>query len=338
MFYSYLGPVRFFFYFWPSLIRFGVRFVRARRTAIRNAIARLHQIEQELEGSFDEATFQKVVERHGVHLPLVCDPFSALHARFTIAAEQERDIYYFICSSLLDDFFDQKTLTIRQINDIVFEPGMYKSGTFNERAFLFSHVFLLREIKHQQAYERVLRDVVQAQSDSLRQFDPHITEEEIQRITFSKGGNSLLLCRYYLDSEACEAEEQCWYRLGTMIQLCNDLADIYKDRQDAIQTLATRCTDAEAIADFFNEQVDGFRAQVALLPYPRKQKMDFSLAMAAIYSLGLVAIDNLRKLQVGAASLPPPEQVPREALILDMEKPANILRWVRYVHRHSWRG
>jgi len=330
--------VPYFFYFWFTVARFLARLVRVRRAAARHTAAYLHEMERELNGVFDEATFQKVVNSHSLYLPIVNDSFSALHGRYTNAAEQERSIHYFICSSLLDNFFDHGTLSPQQVNAIVFEPGAYSPQNFDERAFLFSHLFLLRDMKHWQAYGRVLRDVVQAQSDSLRQFDPQITDEEIQCITFSKGGNSVLLCRYYLDSDACEAEEQCWYRLGTLIQLCNDLVDIYKDRQDGIQTLPARCTDAEALAALFNKQLKGFHEQVALLPYPRKRKMDFSLAMAGVYSPGLVAIDNLRKLQAGAESLPPPDQVPRKALILDMEKPANIARWIRYVYRHAWRG
>ena len=314
------------------IIRFGLRLVFVRKRAEKQAIVYLHGIEEKLQGKFDEATFKKVVKSHSVFLAIVNDAFTLLHGRKTNAGEQERSINYFICSSIFDNFFDEKLLAVDQIESITFQPKQFSSTTFDQKAFLQAHLFLLNGMQDTKDYFIVLRKEFEAQSASMKQFDKAISNEEIQDITFEKGGNAVLMCRFYLDVQPTKEEEECWYQLGTMIQLSNDLFDIYKDLQHNNQTLAVRCTDAYTMEKLYLKQVYAMKKNIASLPYDESSKHTFSISMAATYALGLMGIDQLKKLQHGSTQLPSLKSLPRESLIIDMEKPMNIWRWIKFVY------
>lgn len=317
------------------IIRFGLSLVSVRKKAKQQTIAYLQRMEETLDGKFDDATFKKVVKSHSVFLPIVSDAFTLLHGRKTNSMEQERSINYFICSSIFDNFFDEKLLPVDQIESITFRPEQFVPSTFDEKAFLQAHLFLLNGMKDRKDYFNVLRNEFVAQAASIKQFNKTISNKEIEEITFEKGGNAVLMCRYYLDTEPTKEEEECWYQLGTMIQLSNDLFDIYKDLLQNIQTLATRCTNVYEIEKTFLHQVNGLRKNIATLPYSNSRKLAFSISMASTYTLGLVAINQLKKLQGRSATLPMFKTLPRMALIVDMEKPSNIWRWIKFVYQHG---
>lgn len=303
-----------------------------RKKAEEHAIVYLQCMEEKLQGKFDDATFKKVVKSHSVFLAIVNDAFTLLHGRKTNAGEQERSINYFICSSIFDNFFDEKLLGVDQIESVTFQPKQFIPSTFDQKAFLQAHLFLLNGMQDTEDYFVVLRKEFDAQSASMRQFDKAISNQEIQEITFEKGGNAVLMCRYYLDVQPTKEEEECWYQLGTMIQLSNDLFDIYKDLQHDNQTLAVRCTDAYAMERLYLKQVYAMKKNIAALPYAENSKRTFSISMAATYALGLMGIDQLKRLQQGSTQLPSLKLLPRESLIIDMEKPINIWRWIKFVY------
>jgi hypothetical protein len=309
--------------------------VQRRNQGKKHSIAILSKIEASLNGKFDAATYKKIVNSHSLYLPIVNDAFALLHGRITNTSEQLRSINYFICSSLFDNFWDDKTHTPEQIEAITFSPHQYQASSFDEKAFLQSHTFLLAQMQDTTAYLQVLRNEFNAQKASMQQFDAAITNETIQHITFEKGGNAVLMCRYYLDVQPTKPEEECWYLLGTMIQLSNDLFDIYKDLQQQIETLPVRCTNAYQMEIFFLQQVNKMKQNINGLPYSKQQKFAFSLSMAATYCLGLTAIEQLKKLQGNATTLPNFTTLPRKALIVDMEKPAVTWQWIKLVYKHT---
>ena len=332
---NYLATHMYFFQFIYIIIRFGLRLVIVRRKAVKHATDYLHQIEEQFNGKFDEGTFKKVVKSHSVYLPIVNDAFTALHDRTTTLKEQERSIHYFICSSLFDNFWDDKTLNIDQLEQISFDTKRYPAKTFDEKVFVASHLFLLDEVKNKEAYLTIFRRTFNAQQASLEQFNAGITDNQITNITFEKGGNAVLLCSYYLDIDTSVTEENCWYYLGSIIQLSNDLFDIYKDINDGIQTLATRCTNAYAMETFFLQRLHLLKENIRLLEVSNSKKQSFSIAMAATAVLGLVAIEHLKEIQSSSDQLPDFKTLARQDLIVDMEKPKNILRWIKLLYVHA---
>lgn len=308
----------------------------------------MNDIETRFGGTFSPATRRKIAVSYGIYTPMICDAFTALHGRRTNPGEKERFIHYFICSSLFDDFTDTIVIPEAELRTLSFSPETFVPRTFDERVFKESHLLLKNFVQDPPSYLTVTKTLFQAQWDSKKQYkgaaDPAgapgeglLSDEAIRRITFDKGGNSVLLCSYYLDLPASSAEKECWYRIGTIIQLTNDLFDIYKDLGDHIDTLPNRMTDARIFRGFFEEQVLGMQSLIRDLPVSPGRKGAFRLSMAGIYAFGLIALEQLNDLQGAANELPALASLPRAALIIDMEKRKNLLKWLRLTYEHARR-
>ena len=315
-----------------TVISKALYIINTRKSETKWAIEQVKQLENQFHGRLDAPTFNKIVNSYAIYNPMLCDAFALLHGRLTNREERIRMLHYFVCSSLFDNFYDRKELTSQELKKISFDPETYQAKGFDERMFLHSHVLLKNQVGDQQQYEVVTQQLFMAQQDSIKQFEDTITEEEIRNITFAKGGYSVLLCSFYLENEATAAEQQCWYRIGSIIQLINDLFDIYKDLQDGSHTLATRMTNANTFNQFFLELVDRFKEEIRLLPYSPAAKRDFTMSMMGICAFGWIALVQLRAIQGDRLSLPKLETLYRKDLIIDMEKRENLWRWIKWVY------
>jgi hypothetical protein len=95
--------------------------------------------------------------------------------------------------------------------------------------------------------------------------------------------------------------------------------------------------DARAFRLFFEKQVRGMQEAVAQMSGPAYNISQFRLAMAGIYAFGFIALDQLAELQGNEATLPAFSSLPRKALIIDMERPGNLIKWLRYAYK-EWRA
>lgn len=325
----------YFFWFWFHVIREALSIIRSRKIETERAYNLLETIEKDYRGKFNTATKKKIAVSYGIYNPMICDAFALLHGRFTNMEEKNRYIHYFICSSLFDDFTDYELITERQLYDLSFYPESYHPATFDEKVFKDSHVRLRNYVSDKTGYDRISRELYDAQMQSKKQQSHTLSKEEIKQITFGKGGSSVLLCRYYLDLPMEELEGNCWYGIGTLIQLTNDLYDIYKDIQDHIATLPNRMTNAFSFEEFFISNIKRMKENIAALSYSNGKKKRFSLSMAGIYAFGLIALDQLKKIQGDAEKLPALENLSRKELIIDMEKISNLIKWFKYTYRFA---
>jgi hypothetical protein len=315
------------------IISKAVYVITERRKETKWATTRLRELERQLGGRLDAFTFHKIVNSYAIYTPMVCDAFTALRGRITNRGERDRMLHYFICSSLFDNFCDRKELNQESLQQISFSPEIYNSERFDERLFQYAHLLLKDFVRDKAYYETVTRRLFQAQMDSDKQFHPDISDAVIERITLDKGGYAVLLCHFYLDDVADEAEQQCWYQIGGVIQFTNDLYDIYKDYQDGVATLPNRMRDAYAFHAFFMQLVEGVKREIALLPFSSKRKRQLTLSMMSICSFGLVAIRQLQSIQGDKPALPNLRELPRKELVIDMEKNGNRWYCISQVYR-----
>lgn len=320
-------------FFWSTVIRRAIYIYKERKKESAHASQYLSLVEQRLKGSFDQATRRKVVVSHSIYNPMVVDAFCALHGRASTGAERVKLINYFIVSSLADNFFDEKELTYPEIEAITKTPGQYAARNFDEAAFIQSHTYLINEVKNKPAYLALFDSEIRAQQHSLKQFDKSVSTDELQSIMTEKGGTAVLMCRHYLDVPASETEDHIWFQLGVMIQLTNDLFDIYKDIREGIETLAVRCRSAFEMEAYVEQKIADLLRTIDQLSCSRRAKQQLTISLACVCAFSLVAVDQLKRLQGNKAELPHFPGLPRKQLIIDMEKPANIFRWFRFVYK-----
>ena len=293
----------------------------------------LHQLEKQFGGSFDERTFKKIIFYYSLKVPAICDAFLHLHNKKTQRDECERLLHYFICSSVFDNFFDREELSDVAIEKITFDSKNYTATNFNERISLNSHLFILNYVRDREKYLSVLKKEYDVQVASRKQFNATITNQEIEHITLEKGGNAVLLCSFYLNTQAAIHEENCWYKLGHIIQYVNDLFDIYRDLQSGLQTIPNRMQDAKAFKIYYQNLIASLKKEIAAINVPQKQKLHFTISLMGICALGLIAIEQLIKIQGDNEKLPPLHTLSRKELIIDMEKKNNLWQWIKTVYK-----
>ncbi|WP_423737547.1 class 1 isoprenoid biosynthesis enzyme [Chitinophaga caseinilytica] len=310
-----------------------------RKKEAPRAEALLKKLEAQFGGRMPEEARRKVIVSYSIYQPMIIDAFTALRGRKATLEEKERLVQYFICSGAFDDFVDRNELSPEDLDTISFAPENFQPRRIEEKMFLHCHLALRNFVRHRAAYDQAARGLFRAQVDSGKQSRPEpMSAEELLRITLEKGGYAVLLCHFYLDHDASEAERSCWYRIGGIIQLTNDLFDIWKDIQAGVQTLPNTMTDAHAFHAFLSAEVREMMEIIGTLPVPKSRKRAFLLNMMAICSFSDMAVARLRRIQGAAPQLPDLKTLPRKALIVDMEKPANIWHCMRYTFQQCRDG
>jgi site-specific DNA-adenine methylase len=169
------------------------------------------------------------------------------------------------------------------------------------------------------------------QDDSLRQVgNDLLSDEELKVITHNKGGASLLLYRIVLGDDLKKGEKEAIYALGNLVQLTNDVFDIYKDLQDNQQTLYTNTTDFEQSYKEYMNLYRDMNQRFCALDYDKKRLKYFLYKVSTIVSRAMVCFDQFLLLQNSKQGRFNMREWERKELICDMEKPANIFKALKY--------
>ncbi len=331
---TYFALMHFFQFIYILIYRAFYILVQKKKEAAYGT-AYLRKLENDFHGNFDDKTFKKIIFYYSLKVPAIYDAFLSLHGRRTNNFEKERLLKYFICSSIFDNFFDRKELTDEAIYQITFNSNNYTPTNFNERISLHCHAEILKFVKNKEAYLNVLKLEYDAQVNSRKQFYETITNKEIEEITLSKGGNAVLLCSFYLDIENSTSELNCWYKLGNVIQLVNDLFDIFKDLQTGLQTIPNRVKDVQGFKKYFNSFITNLKFEIKNIEVEENKKMHLNISLMGICALGLVAINQLEKIENRHQTLPNLKTLSRKDLIIDMENFYNIWLWLKTVYHLS---
>lgn len=130
----------------------------------------------------------------------------------------------------------------------------------------------------------------EAQIESKRQFDPEISNAEVDCICIEKGGYSLLYIRAMLDGEINELEKNTWHQVGGYIQFCNDAQDLHKDLKNKLRTFGTCRNSLSQIANDLDQQRLIAFTLLKQCPFKTSNK-DFLLF--TLYSMGVGIIAKL---------------------------------------------
>ena len=293
----------------------------------------LKNIESKFNGNFSPTTFKKIKKFQGIQQYIINDSFAKFENRTTNTKERENNKLYFVLASLYDDLMDENIVSQTVLNEIFLNPAQAKPGSFSETVLIDTHLKLLSLVHDKEAYQKVLNNIHQAQIDSLEQLKSDISLDRILSITERKGGYSLLMCRHYIEMSNNENIDNCWYQLGGMIQMTNDLYDIYKDTVAGIYTFANTQNEFDKIRDQYVSQIYKYKTSVEKLDYDDSKKLIFQIKLSLIPALGYVALENLKQLQGKAERLKPFAAYPRKDLIIDMEKIKNIVTLIKYSYQ-----
>lgn len=176
-----------------------------------------------------------------------------------------------------------------------------------------------------------LYTVYKDQLKSLKQKTGKLSKEETYDLTNQKGGSSVLFYRAAIFPAASESEKHILYKIGGLIQLTNDIFDVYKDREAGIHTALMYCTQIGEIREYFSNQVNAVYKESFQLSCSAKTIQSFlELLSLSFFSRGFVCLDKLaasEKIHGGKFNL---HNYSRSQLICDMDTKKNMLRSAAY--------
>jgi hypothetical protein len=303
------------------------------KKSAQETVTIMKDLEQKHQGKFDPSAIKKAARFQGVQQVFINDAFTQLVDRDSNSFESTSNKLYFTLTGLYDDIIDQQLIDEKTLNQLFEDPTLTQTDLFETKVLVDVHLNLLNRVKNISDYKSILTNVHQAQKDSLQQINTQIDKNALLDITLRKGGYSLLMCKQYIDLPNSKELDQCWYYLGGVIQITNDLFDIYKDLQEGIQTIPNTTKNLNDIEIVYNQLVHNFIQSLHQLPF-EKSKIDIlKIKLSPIPAFGYIAIQNLSKIQGQQNTLPDLNKIPRKDLIIDMEKTVNRIKLIQEAYK-----
>lgn len=181
-------------------------------------------------------------------------------------------------------------------------------------------------------FESYMERVFLIETDG-RQLKREASPEMLLELTREKGGCSVLMFRTMQGSSIPADEEQAWYRFGGLIQLCDDIFDIWFDHTDGVTTLATEAAAhnyLQTLTNLFEKEVRETRQAFFSTNKPWVNQRVAWYGIHYIVAITRVCLSHYQDLVRKYGKLPIEQ---RQTLVLDMEKWRNRFRAAWYCLR-----
>jgi len=288
------------------------------------------EADEKNDGSLDEEDFAKIRGYYGFGVPaIVGEGFCTLRNYKMTQAERLASTFQGALTGLYDDFFDKSGLAHDEIKSMMADPYAYSPGSSLEKLFIHFLKKVHENLDDSTLFNQYFDKVFAAQVQSKEQLN-ELHWDEISDITFNKGGYSLLFYRSVFQHKLREGEEEAFFNIGGLMQLGNDIFDVYKDSRAGIRTLPAHCEKIDDVRQVFISQLDHCIAITRKVDYSRDDIKRYINKLMLGISRCFVALDQFKKLQRTSAGRFTPSTYSRKELICDMEKPGNLMRSMRY--------
>lgn len=315
----------------PGIYLFLLKSVRIQKRFIRIDLEpELKPFRRENDGSLTEAHFKKIISYYAMGVPAILGESHCILRGSSMTKEERQCMSYLGgISGLLDDLFDEPGKSAEHLQDFIYDPKSLIPKSTHES--LLKHLYMKGLSYHPDPNQikRVAHKVFKAQQRSLEQTGS-VSSERIAELTFLKGGNSFIYYRLCLFHKLDEMEEKMVYQLGALLQLGNDIFDIWEDTQEGIATIATTTTNINELRVCFKLELEKVYDMAIATKYEPDQKKRFyrmiNMAIARVF----VCLDQFEALESTTGGKFLPENYTRTQLICDMQKPRNHLKAIWY--------
>lgn len=323
----------------PKLLRLSgtvmrvVKQLKAQKRFINTHIAPLlADARQHNDGSLSETDFKKITHYYGLAVPAILgEAFCLLAGKSMPEKERWASTSQGAMTGLFDDFFDKDYMEDADVKNKITTPGNETAHQSNERLFDLFYKKALQTVPDKNEMQQTLYDVYEAQVKSKQQTDPLLSIEDVNNITIEKGGTSLLFYRTAFGPAASAQETALLHKLGGIMQLANDIFDVYKDRENGIRTLITETDNIYSIRVILNYRLQLAYKQAYKLPYsPAAVNKFLSVLSIGIFSRCYVCLDHLEKNEIFTNNKFQVQAYSRKQLVCDMDTKKNMLRSAAY--------
>ncbi|MEO6490210.1 MAG: hypothetical protein ABIO04_09745 [Ferruginibacter sp.] len=282
------------------------------------------------DGSLDHADLDKINQYYGLAVPAILgEAFCSLRGKKMSVDERWASTCQGAMTGLFDDFFDKQYLSDQSVAEMIAEKGS-ASTLSNEKLFNIFYRTALKYSPSENSMLEALKAVYNAQVGSKDQKNGSLSNDELLDLTFKKGGSSVIFYRTAFLPVATEMESTLLYNLGGLMQLANDIFDVYKDREGNIQTMITGAKHIAPIRNFLRSQLIHYFNDSYGIGYPHKNvERFFKIISIGIFSRCFVCLDQLEANERSTDDEFIVQLYSRKQLICDMDKGVNLFRSAR---------
>jgi len=244
--------------------------------------------------------------------------FGHLRGRALDYEEMQRFSTLAALASFFDDLTDQTAHLQPPSGDISdFGRRADPSGAAH---FLLEKTRARRPTHHAAGFEESLHRVFQIETEGLQKQAQHPAEAEIARLTAAKGGHSVLLFRFLLAEPLAEPERRALLAFGHLVQLSDDIFDLWHDHQRGTATMATICAANHALgtlARHFEDQVEQVFQTFHPIPIQGHRRESALHTVRFLVASTRVCLRHYRHLEKKCGKLPLDD---RRLMVADMGK------------------
>ncbi len=280
------------------------------------------------DGSLDQKDLDKIDHYYGLAVPAILgEAFCALRGTEMTIQERWASTCQGSMTGLFDDFFDKDYLEEEVIEKMISGDNSTSNKRSNQKLFDLFYTKALQYAPDENSMKKALAEVYKAQVASKEQENGKLPEQELSAITLFNGGSSLVFYRTAFSPVATGKELRLLNDLGGLMQLANDIFDVYKDRESGIQTLVTATKHIAPISNLLRTRLQQYYLDALDIGYPKKNVHLFmDIISLGIFSRCFVCLDQLEKNERSTGNEFLVAQYSRKQLICDMDTKMNMLR------------
>lgn len=175
-----------------------------------------------------------------------------------------REKHLFTNLAALTYFFDDLVDAFRESDDsgVIWQDNPEQYGQMADPRGLALHFLhnIYEELPPADLaeFKNIMHEVFNIETAGRQQSSKILDLNALEKITADKGGYSVLLFRRLLSNPILEPEHDALYQAGYLIQLCDDIFDLWFDRQADIRTIPIFFAEVgqiEKLIQFFENQI-----------------------------------------------------------------------------------
>ncbi len=288
------------------------------------------------DGSLDATDFKKITHYYGLSVPAILgEAICVLRGSAMTLKERTALTYQGAMTGLFDDFFDKHDMTDEKVKMFMEQPQNMVGETSAEILFLEFYKKALTYAESPGLMINYLRKVYVAQIDSKKQALPGLTEKEILHITLNKGAVSVLFYRSVMSYPFRKGEEDALYKMGGLMQLGNDIFDVYKDNNNRICTPMTTAKKVNDVRTVFQSVMESSFNSFYQTGFATKNIKKFlQLISMSLCSRCFVCLDQLENIEASTNGFFSPQFYTRKDLVCDMDTVSNKWKTITYFLRN----
>jgi hypothetical protein len=287
------------------------------------------QVRENNDGSVLEDDFYKMTRYYGHAVPAILgEAVSLMRGNSLSKKERKLSTSQGIITGIYDDFMDKNRLSAEEVKDITQNPRAFPCKRLIDQLFVENWGYVIEEVKHPDFLWEMVARVAEAQNATKEQTELQLSYVQAREITYTKGAYSVLFYRSVYDNALKESEQEAFYNLGALLQLGNDIFDVYFDKQEGIHTMLTQADGLKNVVHDFQSLKAEMIQSFFKLPYSTKQIRSALHFLMPVINRCEVCLHHLIHLEEKNGHFQV-EKFTRKQVICDMERPINFVRTAR---------